>query len=229
MGKKWQPFVEGGYLAPVVLLQALALTLVFVLLPVKRFGDRGETHGRRRVLSYFLLLGFGYMFVEIVLIQRFILLVGPPVYAFSLVLASLLASSGLGSLFSQRLKIRSTVQICLLVAALLAFYVAALHVFLDILLPLDFWARVPASLVALCPLGFLMGAPFPLGIRLIEKRDPSLMAWAWAVNGSSSVLASILSVIIALSWGFTSVVLLASLAYLAAAAVMLNLGVRKPS
>ncbi|MDH5362044.1 MAG: hypothetical protein OEW84_01860 [Aigarchaeota archaeon] len=229
MGKKWQPFVEGGYLAPVVLLQALALTLVFVLLPAKRFGDGSNTNGKWRVLSYFLLLGFGYMFVEVVLIQRFILLLGPPVYAFSFVLAALLTSSGLGSLFSERLRISSAIHVCVFIAAMLAFYVAGLHVFLDLLLHLDFGARVVASLVALCPLGFFMGAPFPLGARLVEKRNPGIMAWAWAVNGSSSVLGSVLSMIIAVSWGFTSVLLLSTLTYLAAAAVMLGLGLRKPS
>ncbi len=229
MGKKWQPFVEGGYLAPMVLVQAVALTLVFVLLPARRFEDRGSTYGRWGVLSYFLLLGFGYMFVEITLIQRFTLLLGPPVYAFSLVLAALLTSSGLGSLFSERLRISSAIHVCVFIAAMLAFYVAGLHVFLDLLLHLDFGARVAASLVALCPLGFFMGAPFPLGARLVEKRNPGIMAWAWAVNGSSSVLGSVLSMIIAVSWGFTSVLLLSTLTYLAAAAVMLGLGLRKPS
>ena len=228
MGEKWQPFVEGGYLAPVVLVQAVALTLVFILLPAKRFEERGSTYGRWGVLSYFLLLGFGYMFVEIALIQRFTLLLGPPVYAFSLVLAALLTSSGLGSLFSERLRISSTIHVCLFIAVMLVFYVIALHLFLDLLLPLDFGVRVLASLVVLCPLGFIMGTPFPLGTRLVEKRNPRIMAWAWAVNGSSSVLGSVLSMIIALSWGFTSVLLLSTLAYLIAAAVMLGLGVRKP-
>jgi hypothetical protein len=49
-------------------------------------------------ISYFALLGIGFMCVEIALIQKLILLLENPSYALATVLAALLVSSGTGSL-----------------------------------------------------------------------------------------------------------------------------------
>jgi hypothetical protein len=73
--------------------------------------------------------------------------------------------------------------------------------------------RVLAAVLSLAPLALLMGLPFPLGLSWLEAEAPRLVPWAWAVNGCASVVASVLAAILALSYGFTAVLLLGALAY----------------
>ena len=58
-----------------------------------------------------------------------------------------------------------------------------------------------------------MGIPFAAGLQVIEAREPALVPWAWAINGSASVVSAVLAVMVALSWGFTAVLALGTLAY----------------
>jgi len=225
MGKKWQPFVEGGYLVPVVFVQALILSLVFIFMPIRRFRRLGAAPGRWRLLSYFLFLGLGYMFIEIVLIQKFILFLGHPVYAVSTVLFSLLTSSGLGSYFTGRLKDwlkRPLTYILPLVCIAALIYVVSLPFLFREFLGLDLGTRLLVSAAVIAPIAFVMGMPFPLGIALTNERYPELIPWAWAMNGCASVLGSILPVMIALSAGFSAVLVLGGMVYLAALGSLLS-------
>jgi hypothetical protein len=76
-------------------------------------------------------------------------------------------------------------------------------------------------------MGFLMGMPFPLGIRLLSHSNKEITNWAWAINGCASVIGSILPIIIALYFGFSRVYFMAGISYLLA--IMLVLRVDKPS
>lgn len=222
MGRRWQPLIEGGYLVPLVFIQALALSLVFILLPVRKFQRRGIV-GHRRFITYFFCLGLGYMFIEITLIQRFILFLGHPTYAVSIVLFSLLLSSGGGSYFSGRVNMvngRSLQLLLLGISTLSLLYIFLSPVFLT-LLGLSLAAKLLTSFLLIAPLGFVLGMPFPLGIRLLSDSRRVLIPWAWAANGCASVLGSILPVIVALSLGFSTVFVLASLTYLIAYIVLL--------
>jgi spermidine synthase len=226
MGNKWQPFVEGAYLVPVVLIQALVLSVVFILMPLLRFKRLGAMPGRSRLLAYFLLLGLGYMFIEIVFIQKFILFLGHPVYAVSTVLFSLLTFSGLGSYFSGRLKCwsrRTLIFILLLICSITVVYTISLPILMHELLGQGLAVRLLILASTITPLAFLMGMPFPLGISLTNKRYPALIPWTWAVNGCASVLGSILPVTIALFTGFSTVLLLGGVIYLAAAGAIQSL------
>ena len=80
-----------------------------------------------------------------------------------------------------------------------------------------FSARVAVAIAVVAPLGFVLGMPFPLGLRWLERGAPGLLPWAWALNGYFTVIGSALTVAIALSWGFGWVLLLATLLYTAAA------------
>lgn len=218
MGEKWQPFVEGGYLVPVVFAQALILSVLFVYLPVRRFKGMRDSVKRRRILAYFLCLGLGYMFIEVTLIQRFILVLGHPVYAVSTVLFTLLTFSGMGSLFSGRLRVKTGWKLVVVVSfliALIIIYLAILPSLFRVYLGDELFFRGLISSISIAPLCFLMGMPFPLGIRLTESLNPDLIPWAWSINGCASVLGSILPVIIALSLGFSVVLALSGIVYLA--------------
>ena len=216
LGGKWQPLVEGGYLVPIVFAQALFLSLVFIFLPVRRFRSRSGVVGSERLLAYFLSLGLGYMFIEIALIQKSILFLGHPVHAVSAILFSLLVSSGVGSYLSGGLKLKGgkvlipiIISVCLLAVA----YPFLLRQIFLALLGQPLSIRLLALMLVISPLGLVLGMPFPTGIRLLNDLSKELIPWAWAVNGCASVLGSILPVIIALSFGFSSVFLLASATY----------------
>lgn len=144
--------------------------------------------------------------------QKFILFLGHPVYAVSAVLFSLLLFAGLGSFYSERLK--SPVKVIPALSLLIILYLMLLPRIFNLFLGHEIIIRYLISLVTIAPLGFLMGIPFPLGVRITKKINPELIPWAWAVNGCASVLGSILVIMIALSWGFSIVLVLASAVYL---------------
>jgi len=221
-GQTWQPFGGSGYFVLVALLVlALLASAVLILVPLlfqhrlpaaplppdKEAGkvDLQSTTSefRRRVFLYFALLGLGYLFVEIPLMQRFILFVGHPIYAFATTLFALLLFSGLGSMTGPRLPLLK--MLILLSVAILLYPLLLPHLF-QLLLGQSFALRLLTSVVSLAPLGFLMGIPFPAGIALLDRLAPDLIPWAWGINGCLSVLASILSTMLAISviWRMTN-------------------------
>jgi len=225
LGKTWQPFGGSGYFVLVALLGLAVLASAgLILLPPalqKKKAEQGSRQRRVWAFVYFTLLGLGYLFVEIPLMQRFILFLGHPIYALATVLFSLLLFSGIGSLLARRF--RPVMALALLCGAILI-YPALLPVAFRALLGWPLALRLVAAAVGLAPLGLLMGVPFPLGLAALEARAPGLIPWAWAINGCASVLASILAAMLALSWGFWGVLLLATAAYAGALAAIVLLG-----
>jgi len=217
LGKIWQPFGGSGYLVLwALLILALLASLVLIILPLSFLRGIGGRGIRGRVFLYFFLLGIGYLFVEIPLIQRFILFLGHPVYALGAVLFALLTFSGLGSLFSPRLPLGRGV---LLLGAMIFLYPFLLPLLFRSLLGLGLGLRLLSSILILAPLGFLMGLPFPKGIAVTSHLAPGFIPWAWGINGCASVLSSILASMGALTFGFSWVLAWAGGAYLVGLAV----------
>jgi spermidine synthase len=215
LGRTWQPWGGSGYFVLVALLAVAAVaSAALILVPLaflEKDGRKGSRRGPRgRTLAYFGLLGFGFLFVEIPLMQRFILFLDQPIYAFTAVVAAMLLSSGLGSLAAPRLSIRWTLP--LLVVVILVYPLGLSFLFRP-LLGVSLAARLLVTGLSLAPLGFLMGIPFPGGLAWLRRCAPGLIPWAWAVNGCTSVLASVLAAMIALSAGFSWVLAAAALAY----------------
>ncbi len=228
-GKIWQPFGGSGYfvLVALLILAVLAsaililLPLLFrrrVMLPPDTFSyaqDKRQIRrpNKRRIFAYFAALGLGYLFVEIPLMQQFILFLGHPVYAFAAVLFAILLFSGLGSRVSARLSLTRTLIV--LIGAIIL-YPLILPLVFRLLLGQSLGLRLLISVLSLAPLGFMMGVPFPKGIEIIGRLAPDLIPWAWGINGCTSVLASILSAMLAISFGSSRVLVAASVAYVAA-------------
>lgn len=216
LGKTWQPFGGSGFLVLVALLSlAVVLSVVLVLLPlvVRGTTDFQSTSGfasLRWVLLYFSCLGLGFLFVEMPLLQQFILFLGQPAYSFSLVLFSILLFSGLGSLVSPRLPLRA---LLLILVAVVLVYPLCLSRLFALAIGWSLTMRLIVVVLSLAPLGFLLGLPLAGGIRLLEERAPQLIPWAWAVNGCASVVSSILAVMGAVTFGFSRVLLAGALAY----------------
>jgi len=203
LGKTWQPFGGAGYYVLVLMLAFAAITAgVLILLPLVLRRGQGMAAYRGPTVVYFAMLGLGFLFIEIPLIQQLILLVGRPTYALAAVLFGLLLSCGLGSLLSPRLPWRSVlVAVMLLAVAYLLFLPGLFQAALGLSLP----ARFAIGVLSLAPLGLFMGMPFPKGITWLGGAAPDLVPWAWGVNGAVSVVASVLAALLALSAGFTVV------------------------
>ena len=211
-----------------VLIISLAAVLVFLVIPLAV--RTGGAQKRAVCLLYFIAVGLGYILVEIAFIQRFVLFLGHPTYALTVVVFLLLLSSGVGSLASRRWlgETRSAwLPLTLIVAALLI-YVFVLPGILDSLVGLPFVVKLLVSGGLLIPLGFAMGMPFPTGLRALARlpvaefpaseRSPAENAveWAWAMNAASSVMGSVLAMVIAIQYGLNVTLACGAAAYLLA-------------
>ena len=223
LGQKWLPFLQGEYLVLLLLIQSALIAFVLILLPliVIRRQDPRKKGVASRTFFYFGLIGMAFMFVEIIFIQKFILFLGNPVYSISVIIFSLLFSSGLGSLFSKKIlgknlkqNLRKSLFLC---AGLVVLYLLLFPLFTQSLIHLGLPFKIILTFMAVFPLGFLMGFPFPTGIRLLAEKEEGLIPWAWATNAFSSVINSIGALMIAFSTGYNVVLILASGGYLLAA------------
>jgi hypothetical protein len=219
LGRTWQPFGGAGYFVMLaVLLLALGGAAGLIGIPAlaaRRQASAVHPAGSASALAYFVLIGAAYMLVEIPLMQRLILFLGQPAYAFAVALFSLLLFSGLGSRFSLRLSLEAAL---LALAGGLFLLPWLLPWVLDQALGMGLLLRLGLAILLLAPLGFLMGAPFPAGLRRLAQasRGAAPVGWVWAANGAASVVASVLAALLALSWGFSWVLRLGALAYLGA-------------
>jgi hypothetical protein len=190
------------------------LVVVLVVLPVAARGalPRGPHFGRSTL--FFACLGFAFMFVEIPLLQRLAVYLGHPSYSTTVVLGSLLVGAGFGAWLAGRIpqaRQRTTVFLVPLVVGTLSMLLLWLA---NATLGQPFGVRVAISVATLTVAGAMMGMPFPLGMANFDDRDRS---WYWAVNGATSVLASVLALVVALIAGFGTVLGFAIAAYLIAA------------
>ncbi|OLC96068.1 MAG: hypothetical protein AUH86_10505 [Acidobacteria bacterium 13_1_40CM_4_58_4] len=198
-----------------VLIISLVAVLAFLVIP----------------LVYFVAVGLGYILVEIAFIQRFVLFLGHPTYALTVVVFLLLLSSGAGSLASRKFlaETRRTWLPLVLIVAALSLYVFILPGLLNLLVGLPFVAKLLVSAVLLVPLGFAMGMPFPTGLRVLasvpapefppaqkDEANQNAVEWAWAMNAASSVLGSVLAMVIAIQFGLNVTLACGAVAYLLA-------------
>ncbi len=208
----------GQIVLVVMLLQSVVFAALLILLPLRRVprSEGGSTAVRAAYLTYFAALGMGFILLEISMIQRFVLFLGYPTYALTVVMLSLLVSTGLGSLASERVQGNLAAALPARLAALLvlvaAWLAGAPRVFAA-LLGAPFAVRVAVSVALLAPIGLVLGSFFPLGIRLAERTNAKLVPWAWAVNGCATVIGTLLAVMAGMTWSFTAVTLVALCVY----------------
>ena len=204
--------MSGEIVVSVVFIEALAVSGLLLFLPLL-FIRRNDKKLPISQMLYFFGVGAGFMFIELFFIKKYILLFGDPVISFTVVLAGVLISSSLGGAWVQKKEkhILKISLIGLIGALLIAFF--ALDRFIEFLLRLPaIWHQSGAVLI-LMPIGFLMGLPFPLGMRDMLK-SPIQRAYAWSINGCASVLTAIISAQIALISGISYILGCAIAAYL---------------
>lgn len=200
-----------------LLLLVTALCLFLFFLPF--FLARGP--GRRgafwRGTGYFAAIGLGFILVEAPWIQRFILYLGHPSYATTIVLAALLLGAGLGSLSASAVPLEKLRGWGWLLPVVVVLVNLALAPLFEATLGQPFALRIALSLALIAPAGFLMGFCFPLGMVVFGDEDK---AWFWAVNGATGVMATVLALVVSMASGLTLTGYLGAAAYAAAVALL---------
>lgn len=207
-----------------MLLALILASAVAVIYPVSRHRGIGRVHVS--FLAYFTALGIAYILVEVVVIQYLTLLLGSPAIAFQGALFAMLVFSGLGSMLTGRIGDESKVSAVAayslaLVAALILLYAIGLHPLIEKMMMLPFYARMAVGIVILFPLATAMGAPYPLGLRMVTKLGSENVLWMYALNAAGSIIGSVVAMMIALSLGFKAALLTGGVLYLVALPVAL--------
>lgn len=228
-GQGGMALIEWGY---VILLITLIVTLLIgallILLPLALFtGSRKAKPGAIdpwRVVLYFFCIGLAFLFIEIAFIQRFLRFLHHPIYAIAVSLTAFLVFAGLGSNscreLSRRWGARTVAKLAIVGIGLLSMlYLLSLESVFTLLGNLPLSMKMLFSIALIAPLAFLMGLPFPLALTAVKRDAAPLIPWAWGVNGYASVISASLATLIAIHFGFSSLILAAVAIYLLALCV----------
>lgn len=208
------------------MLASVLLLAVAILLPLMRWGRlrAGSSPGLTGGIIYFVAIGLGFMLIEIAMMQQLSIFLGHPIYSLVVVLAGLIFSTGLGSLVSEKLSLRSSLAVrapAFAAALIVIGYSAVVTPFIHQYVFLDIWKRAALCLALVAPCGFLMGFCFPLGLRwMSELRLRENLPWLWALNGAASVLASFIAVLISMETTIGTCVITGALCYALAGMVL---------
>jgi len=188
----------------------LLLTLLTIIIPLLIKTRIQHRHNDQPFLFsalYFSLIGAGFMFVEIALIQRFSVFLGHPTYALGILLFTLIASTGIGSLLSERLPLTRPPWLFLYPLAMVLALIltqAYLPALISELITSPMFNKIILTIIVIFPLGILMGFFFPTGMRLVKAMNDSQTPWYWALNGIFGVLCSALAVFISIYFGIST-------------------------
>ena len=194
-----------------LLAPSIAMLALFAILGKPR---RASIRPYAGSVFYFAALGFGFIAVELALLQNLTLLVGHPIFTLSVLLFTLLAMGGIGSALSSRVSMTTA---CIAVAVIGAVEAITLPRLVPMLLPLPLWARIGIAMLLIAPLGLGMGIPFPSGLRKTGRGSLPAPPFYWGLNGIMSVIGSVTTVFVALISGFQAAMLMGSACYVLAA------------
>jgi len=217
----------------IILFSALMVVFVIIAPLLKTVEDKSSTFIKAGTL-YFMLIGLGFMLMEISLLQAFGVFLGHPIYGLSVVLFSLIIAAGLGSLISEKIPLNSLAR-----QLSWCFITCSYGIFLSIILRDVFYIfaevniikRVMISVAIIAPTGLLMGFGFPTGLRLIEQFDSRATAWFWGINGATGVLGSSIAIALNIGFGIDKTLMVASICYALLSISLLTLAKckKKPS
>ena len=203
---------------------SIIATALILLLPRFLLGTRLPKHkGVITFLWYFICLGAGYILIQVALIQKFVLLLGHPTYALVVIVFSMLVSSGAGSYFSRHIIADSDPRLSRLLCAVAVLVAALAFGARPLTQTAATWplpAKMLITVLAISPAAFLMGIPFPSGLRRLEQLHPPSVRWAWSLNAAASVLGSAGAIFLAIYIGLRATLFVGGALYLCALVVI---------
>jgi hypothetical protein len=199
---------------------SIVATLIILALPPLILGSRlPRAPGSIRALLFFLFICAGYILIQVALIQKFVLFLGHPTYALTVIIFSMLISSGAGSWTSKHLirgEMKRLSRVLMIIAAAIVVLSAVLTPIVESGVALPFAVRVLCAVALITPVGFAMGMPFPTGLSMLEKIMPASVRWAWAINAASSVMGSAMAMFLAIYLGLQMTLVIGGVFYVAA-------------
>ncbi len=202
------------------------LTLVMIIIPLLLTKKR--LTNKKAVLwgmSFFSSIGMAFMLIEISQLNSFSIFIGHPTYGLSVVLFSLLISSGLGSYTTNKISFNKdsntsdkkgfTIMYLIVIMTLIYSFVSPLlqNIFRASITPI----RILVSVIMIFPIGFFMGMAFPIGMKVSKLIKNSPTAWFWGINGAMSVLSSVLAIMLSIMLGISITTFIGVFFYLLAA------------
>ncbi|HYD18317.1 MAG TPA: hypothetical protein VEF76_07555 [Patescibacteria group bacterium] len=200
----------------IIIVFSVVASLLVLVLPFKGSLKHAPGEFLRAGTAYFALIGLGFMFVEITLMQMMSMFLGHPVYGLGIVLFGMILSSGIGSFLSESYPLDTrrklvAAPICLMLyLGAAAFAVSPL---MQVFIEAGFAARLAVCLGVIFPAGLMMGFAFPTGMKLTERISDTLTPWFWGINGAFGVVASALAMVISIGFGLPVTILAGALCY----------------
>jgi hypothetical protein len=184
------------------------------------------------LVLFAIFIGLGFMILEITFIQKFLLLLGTPIMALTVILFSILVSSGIGAYISGKLFRRSPhigtiISIPILTVIILCYYIF-LQDIINTSIGFQIQYRIGLTFALLAPAGLLMGFQFPSIIRISslyaqkQTRQPEAenrqedVTLLWGVNIIASVIGTVLTAIFSMIIGFNGNLLIGAGLYFGA-------------
>jgi len=226
------PFYFARELIPhqmVILLETVVGVSIVLTLLLIFYSRRNKNWLNVSTLRFYIpftaFIGFGFMFLEITFIQKFLLLLRTPIMALTVILFSVLLSSGIGAYLSGKLFNRNpykaiAVSIPLLVMILFIYY-GYLQKIIDFNMFLSLYHRIALTVALISPAGLLMGFQFPSITRMtsmhISEKYNSITL-LWGINVIASVVGTVLTAVLSMMIGFGGNILVGIGLYLGALA-----------
>lgn len=199
----------------IIIFSVIMVAFVIIAPLLKTVEDKSSTFIKAGTL-YFMLIGLGFMFIEISLLQALGVFLGHPIYGLSVVLFSLIISAGLGSLVSEKLPLNTLFRQIFWAGLVCAYAIILSVVLSDIFYTyaeVDISTRVLVSVAILFPAGFLMGFGFPTGLSITERYDSRATSWFWGINGAAGVLGSSIAIAFNIALGIDQTLVIGGVCY----------------
>jgi len=215
--------IEMGYIVLLAtLILAVISSVILIILPLLVFYFYSTKNkilflpilDRMQLFSYFFFIGLAFLLIEIAMMQKFILFLHHPIYSIPVILTGFLIFAGLGSLWTKHLLTKLSPRQVLLnaiiaIVGLGMIYGYFLSSFFSIMATYSITIKIILSLIAIAPLAFCMGIPFPLALTALGSSNKAYIPWAWGVNGCASVISAVLASLLAIHLGFNLVIIIA--------------------
>lgn len=220
-GPRKIPFTQWGYLVLILILIPVGLVSFFLIILPMLWRKQGQLKLSGTTIAYFSLLGIGFFFIEMPLIQKLILFLSHPTYSLSVVISSILFFSGVGSYYSGKVLIgrKDALYPAVIVTLIALFYLVFMDSFLVHFIYQADAVKILITILLIMPLSFFMGFPFPGGLTHLKKVGKNLVPWAWSINGFFSVISIIGASLLSIIFGFKVVLSLACVCYLFAGVI----------
>ncbi len=213
----------------IIILFSIAMVAFVIIYPLLKTIEGKPGRFIKAGSLYFILIGLGFMLIEISFLQALGVFLGHPIYGLSIVLFSLILSAGVGSLISDKFPLNTVgkqITWSLLTCAYGIVIAFTMSDIFDSFAEVELFTRALISILMIFPAGILMGFGFPTGLTLTEKFDTKATSWFWGINGAAGIMGSTIGIALNIAIGIDNTLIIGSICY--ALLTICFIGLSKP-